>query len=71
MKKLINGKWNEFCPKTNIIWLEYLLEKLIGLINTKKRDSDEKKIIGKLRLWKTQLKKFNSCLDALQLIDTN
>lgn len=69
MNKLNNGDWSTFCPSTNIAWLEYLLTKLLKLINTRKRDLNEKSLIGQLRLWSMQLKKFSSCLEALKIFE--
>lgn len=35
MKKELNNKWNQFSAKTNVLWLDYILDKLITGVHYK------------------------------------
>eukprot|EP01134_Creolimax_fragrantissima_P007046 CFRG7046T1 len=70
MKKALHNKWDEFCPYTNVLWLKYILDKLLkhqkfGRI---KRDSPEDIVRSRLRAVKSEsLQKKTSLELALML----
>lgn len=71
MKKLTN-EWSAFCPATNVVWLDYLTQKLDGLCVARptRLTIEEKKLVGELRRCRVRLKKYDSCFQAVELLDS-
>ena len=49
MRTHTNGEWEGFHPKTNVMWLHYLLDKLTSEISYKNKKKDLMEIEEKIK----------------------
>ena len=67
MRDHVNGKWGDFHPKTNIFWLHYLLDKLIGEVPYKSlKAAVHKTNLRKLKALKAKILEYNSAKEYVQ-----
>ncbi|XP_041477088.1 uncharacterized protein LOC121425155 [Lytechinus variegatus] len=68
MKEHNNNKWEGFQPKTNVFWIEYLLDKVIW---EKKYPSDrsQRKVLGQLKTLVREIQEYSSAEDVLKNSD--
>ncbi|KAL1285507.1 Serine/threonine-protein kinase haspin [Trichinella pseudospiralis] len=64
MRDLTQHRWNQFWPKTNVLWLDYLMDFFLSA-RYKKRSlgKTQKKLLRSLR---KDISKFSSCAELLQ-----
>lgn len=61
MRDYVNGSWGEFHPKTNIFWLHYLIDKLIGEVPYKSvKSAVHRSNMMKLRALKNKILEYSS-----------
>ena len=64
MRTHTNGEWEGFHPKTNVMWLHYLLDKLTSEISYKnKKSKTHLSALGKMRRMKNGFLEFDSAYD--------
>lgn len=49
MKEENNNNWQVFTPKTNVLWLDYLMDKLINVKKYRSRNKEHKKMLDILK----------------------
>ena len=65
MQTEVNDNWEQFQPKTNIMWLHYLLDKLINVVPYKnKRSQVHKKAMARLK--NIKIMEYSSALAYVQ-----
>ena len=63
MQTEVNDNWEKFQPKTNIMWLDYLLDKLINVVPYKnKRSQVHKKALREMKNIKSSVMEYPSAL---------
>ncbi|XP_077287768.1 haspin [Arctopsyche grandis] len=64
MREKNGNSWQEFHPYTNILWLHYILTKMIdGLRYERVKSKIHKKYINKLKKLRDAIRDYNSCFD--------
>jgi len=65
MRDFNRNEWEEFTPKTNILWLDYMLEKMMTEVyySGKKTAKPHKSGLGKMRSIRSTLEDFSSVAD--------
>jgi len=65
MRELNNNEWESFQPKTNILWLDYMLDKMTTEVyySAKKTTKPHKSGLGKIRSIRGQLANFGCAAD--------
>ena len=67
MQTEVNDNWEQFQPKTNIMWLHYLLDKLINAVPYKnKRSQVHKKAMREMKNIKNSIMEYSSALAYVQ-----
>ena len=67
MQTEVNDNWEQFQPKTNIMWLHYLLDKLINDVPYKnKRSQVHKKAMREMKNIKNSIMEYSSALAYVQ-----
>ena len=67
MQTEVNDNWEQFQPKTNIMWLHYLLYKLINDVPYKnKRSQVHKKAMREMKNIKNSIMEYSSALAYVQ-----
>ena len=63
MQTEVNDNWEQFQPKTNIMWLHYLLDKLINVVPYKNKKSQvHKKAMREMKNIKNSIMEYSSAL---------
>ena len=63
MQTEVNDNWEQFQPKTNIMWLHYLLDKLINVVPYKNKKSQvHKKAMREMKIIKNSIMAYSSAL---------
>lgn len=66
MKKRINDDWQKFEPYTNILWLDYILEKMITQLRYLRTNSKtHKNHLRKLSQIRKKILNFNSVMEFI------
>ena len=61
MRSHTNNEWEKFHPKTNVMWLHYMLDKLTGEVLYKnKKSKAHASALGKMRHVKNSFLQFDS-----------
>ena len=65
MKESNKNDWEEFTPKTNVLWLDYMLEKMMTEVyySAKKTGKPHKSGVGKMRNIRNNLQDFSCVAD--------
>ena len=67
MQTEVDDNWEQFQPKTNIMWLHYLLDKLISVVPYKNKKSQvHKKTMKELKRIKGAIMEYSSALAYVQ-----
>lgn len=67
MQTEVNDNWEQFQPKTNIMWLHYLLDKLINVVPYKNKKSQvHKKAMREMKNIKNSIMEYSSALAYVQ-----
>ncbi|KAL0131662.1 hypothetical protein PUN28_002892 [Cardiocondyla obscurior] len=70
MRDKIENNWQKFEPYTNILWLHYILDKMITMIRYKKTNLKvHKKNIIKLKNFKDSILNYSSAYDFINNSD--
>ena len=65
MREINKNEWEEFTPKTNVFWLDYMLDKMITEVyySSKKTGKPHKSGLGKMRKIRSNLTDFSCVAD--------
>ena len=65
MREVNGNKWELFTPKTNLWWLDYMLEKMITEVSysAKKTGKAHKSGVGKMSSLRTSLARYDTVLE--------
>ena len=67
MQTEVNDNWEQFQPKTNVMWLHYLLDKLINVVPYKNKKSQvHKKAMREMKNIKNSIMEYSSALAYVQ-----
>ena len=67
MQAEVDDNWEQFQPKTNTMWLHYLLDKLISVVPYKNKKSQvHKKAMKDLKRIKGSIMEYSSALAYVQ-----
>ena len=66
MKSANGNNWEKFCPKSNILWLDYLLDKLLNFKKYTSRSKTHQKAVESLRKFRKNILGFYSCKDFIE-----
>jgi hypothetical protein len=69
MRKESKGDWAKFCPKTNIFWIEYLLDKILHCKNLSKVGANDIKAIEMLEDLYSLVGGYDSCQHLIESQD--
>ncbi|XP_066516326.1 uncharacterized protein haspin isoform X2 [Hoplias malabaricus] len=66
MKKENNNCWGEYNPHSNVLWLHYLVDKLLTMkYKTKSKTNQQKALKGSLKSFQSEILNYGSATDAL------
>jgi serine/threonine-protein kinase haspin len=66
MRDAVQDDWSLFCPKTNILWLHYILSKILdGMVKEPKRSKNKDRGKDRLEALFAQILNYNSCEELL------
>ncbi|XP_072526162.1 uncharacterized protein haspin [Salminus brasiliensis] len=67
MKNENNNCWGEYNPHSNVLWLHYLVDKLLTMkYKTKAQSSQQKTLKSSLKSFQSEILSYRSATDALQ-----
>jgi len=71
MRQVLGKQWNKNDPKTNVLWIKYLINKLISKTYSRKTSKQHSKFLNKLKHLRKNLIEieFDSCSQILQQIE--
>jgi len=69
MRQVLNRKWNNHDPCTNVLWVRYLVNKLLSKQYSRKSSKQHVKFMNKLKNLRKCEVEFKSCSDILKQIE--